>query len=80
MAATPTLHFAFDFGQTVYLACRDERMPGKVTGYFVRPGTVAYAVTWGSGAESTHYDFELSREFVPDYAREASPQPEAPRP
>lgn len=55
---------AFQIGETVWSALSsDER--GQVTSYAVYPGrAIIYRVAWASrlGAESQHYDFELSRE------------------
>jgi hypothetical protein len=61
---------AYTFGTVVYLRVREKPVPGMVTAIVLRPGSVSYVVTWGdSGDDATHYDFELSTEFIPDYAR-----------
>jgi hypothetical protein len=39
-----------------------------VTGVNIRPGGLHYGVTWGSGSESWHYEYELTPEFVADFA------------
>lgn len=57
----------FRIGERVFLALADERKPGLVTGIHFRPGAVTYSVSWGDASETGHYDFELTREFVPDY-------------
>lgn len=51
---------AHKIGDFVYLRARDEPIRGQVTGYHVRTVSVLYAITWGTGSESSHYDFELS--------------------
>jgi hypothetical protein len=62
------LYSDFTFGQLVYLRCRADRVAGMVTGIHVRPvDCMSYAVTWGDGAETTHYAFELATDFQPDY-------------
>ena len=45
-------------------------LKGMVTGLTLKPGTYAYGVTWPSGAETIHYEFELSIEFTPDFSAE----------
>jgi hypothetical protein len=62
---------AHDFGDVVFLRIRHERMPGMITGIYAKPGSVSYGVTWANtGAETTHYTFELAAEFIPDYSTE----------
>jgi hypothetical protein len=56
------------FGDVVYLKCRAERVGGMVTFIHARPTGLVYGITWGNtGYESSHYDFELSTEYEPDY-------------
>lgn len=53
----------------VYLRTCETKLPGMITAVHVRPNGVSYAVTWGSGGESFHYDFELSTVFVPEWVQ-----------
>lgn len=62
------LGFAFTLRQTVYRQARAEKVKGKITAISIRPTGTTFGVTWGTGSESWHYDFELSDEFTPDYA------------
>lgn len=55
------------FGDVVYLKVRTEKQPGMVTGIIVRPGGTTYGVTWNTGLETNHYDFELSEVYEPSY-------------
>jgi len=59
---------AFAIGQEVFLKCRDEKVRGLVCGYYVWPGEIAFNVSWGNGQDSTHYEFELTTAYRPDYA------------
>ena len=61
---------AYDFGDLVYLKVREERFAGMVTGIMLRPGSVAYCVTWANGSETFHFAFELTAEYEPDFAGE----------
>ncbi len=57
---------AFPFGATVYLKLREERVPGMVTGYGIRPGLVSYRVCWSNtGCEIEHYEMELTPDYEP---------------
>lgn len=58
---------AFGFGDVVYLRCRDEPLRGMVTGLHVRQDQIAYAVSWGTGQETSHYEMELTSEFSPHF-------------
>lgn len=59
----------FAFGETVYRKVEDDRRPGMITGYTVRPyGHVIYRVTWQGGNEDACYGMELTREYTPSYA------------
>jgi hypothetical protein len=58
----------YAFGDVVYLRLRLEKIPGMVTGMYLRPTGNSFIICWGKDAnETTHYAFELTREFVPDY-------------
>ncbi len=53
---------AFQIGETVYSAIADDRR-GMVTGIHLRPGYIAYDVTWADDSqEDSHFIIELSRE------------------
>ena len=52
---------AFAIGDFVYLKTDEEQLRRIVTGLTIRPGVVLYAVALGAD-ESTHYDFEISKE------------------
>jgi ribosomal protein L21E len=66
---TRTIYVKFDLGDIVYLKITPEQYKGMVTGISVRPTGNCYSVTWEDGHESTHYDLELTTEFIPDYSR-----------
>ena len=57
-----TLCPTFDVGQLVYLrASGEEAMPGYVIQIRIhQERRMTYAVTWGDGSSSEHYDFELA--------------------
>jgi len=58
----------YTFGDVVYLRVRGEQVRGMVTQITLRSGSSPlYGVTWGSGTESWHYEYELSTEFLPWY-------------
>lgn len=61
---------AFAIGAMVFLRLRPERKPGLVTAVTFRPSGALYGVSWDDGRETGHYDFELSREFEPDYGQD----------
>jgi hypothetical protein len=57
---------AFGLSDVVFLRCRDEPMRGMITAVtFKSSGLPLYAVTWGSGSETWHYECEISAEYVP---------------
>jgi hypothetical protein len=61
----------FEFGQAVYHRIAKEREPGLVTGFIVRScADPIVMVTWVDRAESIHYPFELTTEYVPDFGVE----------
>lgn len=62
-----TVRLRHAIGDTVYHRLADERRPGLVTGYIVRPGGCLYYVTWRSRHESGHYEMELADEYAPDF-------------
>ena len=58
----------YDYGEIVYLKIRPEKVKGMVTGYHLNYNAVMIAVTWADTCqEIRHYEFELSKEFIPDY-------------
>lgn len=61
-----TITVAHEIGDIVYLRVVQERSPGIVTGYGIRPGNlVMYYVSWDDGCERLHYDLELCKEYCP---------------
>lgn len=64
-----TLRFdvAYDIGDIVYLKIAQERSPGMVTGYIIRPegSAILYYVAWEDGYEKTHFALELCSEYSP---------------
>lgn len=60
----------FEIGAKVYLRAADQKRGGYVTGLFIRPTGVLYAVGWGNREETDHYGFELTREYVPDFVND----------
>jgi hypothetical protein len=69
LASTPAkrVSFTHSIGDIVYHRLAAEREPGLVTGLFVRPGCCGYNVTWPDCVERTHYEMELTTEYLPDY-------------
>jgi hypothetical protein len=60
---------AFDFGDIVYLRVRGEKIAGMITVIHAMPSVISYGVTWGNdGHETTHYAFELTAEYLPDFS------------
>lgn len=63
-----TVDATYWIGDVVFLRVNEERKPGMVTKVSIcGGGGVLYAVTWRGGAETYHYECELSSEYVPDY-------------
>lgn len=56
-------------GDIVYLKVRPDQMPGMVTVVHIPPAGITYNVSWADGAETTHYEMELTREFTPDFGQ-----------
>lgn len=55
-------------GEIVYLRVRDEQIKGMVTAAHVFESGITYSVCWGDdGNETSHYAFELTSEFSPDF-------------
>jgi hypothetical protein len=67
-AIRKTLSLAFDIGDQVFLIANPEKAPGYVTGICFGPGWVPSFVVSFAAGETDHFAFELSPEFVPDYA------------
>jgi hypothetical protein len=66
--AARMIRTAYWLGDVVYLRVRTDRIPGLIAGIVIRPGTLIYIVCWGnSGAETWHYEIELTAEYVPDF-------------
>lgn len=63
-----TLYVKFRLGDVVYMRIAKQKYAGMVTGYHVRPTGTLYAVTWEGCEESSHYDIELTAEFIPDFS------------
>jgi hypothetical protein len=65
------MQFSSQYGlsDVVYLRCRPDKIAGMITAIHVMPGmVVSYGVTWGNDAhETTHYAFELTAEYLPDF-------------
>jgi len=51
----------FEIGDTVYLQTDIEQLKRLVTGFHIRKYDVLYSLSCGIN-ESSHYDFEISRE------------------
>lgn len=62
-----TVNVPWPLGQIVYLRVAHDRVKGMVTGYLVRHNGASVLVTWPDCAETTHYPFELTTEYVADY-------------
>ena len=58
----------YSIGDLVYLKLREDKEKAYITGISVRPAGVAYYLSWGDATESFHYDFEITKEYVPNYA------------
>lgn len=56
------------FFDIVYLRVRSEKLTGMITGIALKPTGLTYAVTWGTGTETWHYEMELTSEYVPDFS------------
>ena len=66
-----TVRLPFAYGDRVFHRVRKECVPGMVTGFHVRPQAVLVAVTWSDTLqEFTHYFYELTTEFQPDFSSE----------
>lgn len=63
----PPLQFDFRVGETAYHRAAVEKKPGVVTCILLFEREVMYRLSWGDGRCSDHFNFELSREFTPDY-------------
>lgn len=58
----------FGFGDVVYLRVRRDKVPGMIVSIELRPCGMSYCVTWGNeGHALSHYAFELTAEYLPDY-------------
>jgi len=58
----------YDIGDVIYHRLAEERRRGMVTGIVITPEETKYWVTWPPDfVEKTHYECELSSEYVPDY-------------
>lgn len=64
---THQVNAAYWISDLVYLRTRNERLSGMVTGVNIRPSGVLYAVTWGNGSETYHWEFELSDSYIPEW-------------
>lgn len=62
-----TVTVPWPLGQIVYLRVADEKHRGMITGYLARDSGISALVTWSDRAETTHYPFELTTEYVADY-------------
>jgi hypothetical protein len=61
---------AYWVGDVVYHRCAKEEKPGIVTSVSFLPAGVIYRCSFAAG-DSSHYEIELAREFVPDYVKDA---------
>jgi len=68
MAARRVTHkdVAYWLEDVVFLRIREERKPGMVTAITIAPTGVMFTVRFDE-AESEHYEFELTSEFLPSY-------------
>jgi len=58
----------YDFGETVYLKIKPEKVKGLVTGYHICHNCIMVTVTWADTyQEMSHYIFELTKEYTLDY-------------
>ena len=57
----------YTFGSEVFLKLREERRPGIVNQIALNPGNATYQVSWPDGTTSSHYDFELTAEYVQSF-------------
>ncbi len=63
-----TIEALYWLGDVVYLRVNEERKPGMVTCVsVVAHGALCYRVGWRGGADSIHYECELTSEYVPNY-------------
>ncbi len=69
MAARYARQFLSEFGigEPVYLRASEERDPGFVTAISFRGTGASYEITWGNAERTWHFDFELTREYVPNW-------------
>jgi hypothetical protein len=65
-----TVRLPFEFGERVYHRLRGEDVPGMVTGFHIRVNNILIAVTWPDLQETSHYFYELTTEFQPDFSSE----------
>ena len=52
----------FDFGDIVFLKTDPDQLERQITGYIMRPNSIAYELSCGVET-SIHYGFEISREI-----------------
>lgn len=66
-----TVRAVYWFGDVVFLRVAEERSKGMIVGANFRPGGgLTYLVQW-DGAETYHYEIELTREYLPDFGSDA---------
>lgn len=58
---------AYQLRDIVYLRVCDEKERGMVTGIVTRENGVTYLVSWPNREETSHFAFELSSEYIPQF-------------
>lgn len=62
-----TIETTFWLEDVVYLKNADERCRGLITRVNFRPGGHQYGVSWPNRTETWHEEFELTRDYEPDW-------------
>jgi hypothetical protein len=62
------IHVRFELGEIVYLRHEKKKLPGMISAWLVREGSVVYWVSWADDrTEKEHQAIELTSEFVEEY-------------
>jgi hypothetical protein len=57
----------YQIGDVIYLRVRDDALRGMITSITLTPGCPIYFIKWGDGSSSTHYEIEITTEYIPDF-------------
>jgi hypothetical protein len=65
-----TIRLPYRWGQVVYLKATQDKDPGLVVTFNISPGgIVQVGVRWGNANLNYVYPFELTTEYLPDFAQ-----------